>query len=266
MSAPAFGGHSHYRNDLTTVEAFLAARHYARFFVFNLCDTYLSSDGALGNYSCDRFFGCMQRVPFEDHGPPLLSEMLQLCSEASRWCRQHRRNVVAVHCKGGKGRTGVMVLARWLSACCGCAECACMHACMHACACRVRVGTAARTYTHSRMRASWHVWIRRWLPCCYGRATGEAPKTHSSSLPCAAPTSLTPRARSRTRRTRMTRMPTATTPTSPPARARACRARRAHGRASVGAGQRGAPVRTRASTDQARYATSSTWRPCCMVR
>ena len=149
MSAPAFGGHSHYRNDLTTVEAFLAARHYARFFVFNLCDTYLSSDGALGNYSCDRFFGCMQRVPFEDHGPPLLSEMLQLCSEASRWCRQHRRNVVAVHCKGGKGRTGVMVLARWLSACCGCAECACMHACMHVLVGSVWAQQRARTRTHA---------------------------------------------------------------------------------------------------------------------
>ena len=148
MSVPAFGGHSHYRNDLVAVEAFLAARHYARFFVFNLCDTYLSSDGALGNYSGDRFFGCMQRVPFEDHGPPLLGEMLQLCSEATRWCRQHRRNVVAIHCKGGKGRTGVMVMAGWLSACCGSAECARMH--VHVCLCG---RSSAHLYTHTRMRA-----------------------------------------------------------------------------------------------------------------
>ena len=111
MSAPAFGGHSAYRNDMHVVGQFLAARHYSRFFVFNLCDTYFSSDGALGNYSLELLFGHCHRIPFEDHSPPLLAELLHFCHQSSRWCRRHRKNVVVVHCKGGKGRTGVMVAA-----------------------------------------------------------------------------------------------------------------------------------------------------------
>jgi hypothetical protein len=111
MSAPAFGGHGAYRNDMHVVASFLAARHYARFFVFNLCDTYFSSDGALGNYSPDLLYGHCLRIPFEDHSPPLLGELLVFCAQATRWCQLSRKNVVAVHCKGGKGRTGVMIAA-----------------------------------------------------------------------------------------------------------------------------------------------------------
>lgn len=49
------------------------------------------------------------RIPFEDHGPPLLCEMLQFCEQASKFMLKDPRNVIAVHCKGGKGRTGVLI-------------------------------------------------------------------------------------------------------------------------------------------------------------
>ena len=76
----------------------------------------------------------MQRIPFEDHAPPLLCELLYFCQEASRFLASNDRNVIAVtfspnfsdldkdigpaindnilyqvHCKGGKGRTGVAI-------------------------------------------------------------------------------------------------------------------------------------------------------------
>ncbi len=57
MSAPAFGGHSAYRNDIHVVSRFLSFRHYGCFFVFNLCDTYASSDGVMGNYNHNMLFG-----------------------------------------------------------------------------------------------------------------------------------------------------------------------------------------------------------------
>lgn len=111
MSAPAFGGHSVFRNDMHMVSRFFLSRHYAHFYVFNLCDTYFSSDGVMGNYNASLLCGHVHRIPFEDHGPPLLLEMIHFCSQAARWCNRDPANVIAVHCKGGKGRTGVMIAA-----------------------------------------------------------------------------------------------------------------------------------------------------------
>jgi hypothetical protein len=111
MSAPAFGGHSVFRNDIHVVARFFLSRHYGHFFIFNLCDTYFSSDGVMGNYNSDLLCAHVHRIPFEDHGPPLLVEMIHMCAQATRWCGQDLDNVIAVHCKGGKGRTGVMIAA-----------------------------------------------------------------------------------------------------------------------------------------------------------
>ncbi|EKX33150.1 hypothetical protein GUITHDRAFT_44334, partial [Guillardia theta CCMP2712] len=108
MGTPAFGKHSSYRNDIHVVSRFMSLRHYGCFFIFNLCDTFVSSDGVTGNYNPNMLFNQVQRIPFEDHGPPLMSEMLQFCEEAQVWLQKDPRNVIAIHCKGGKGRSGVM--------------------------------------------------------------------------------------------------------------------------------------------------------------
>ena len=76
MSAPALGEHKAYRNDGHVVSRFLSLRHYGSFFIFNLCDTCLSSDGVIGNYHPQMFFNQVQRIPFEDHGPQLLLELI----------------------------------------------------------------------------------------------------------------------------------------------------------------------------------------------
>jgi hypothetical protein len=56
MSAPCFGAHTSYRNDIHVVSRFLSLRHYGSFLVFNLCDTYVSSDGVIGNYHPQMLF------------------------------------------------------------------------------------------------------------------------------------------------------------------------------------------------------------------
>ena len=122
MSAPALGGIKSWRNDGHTVSRFLSLKHYAAFFVFNLCDTYTSSDDVVGQYHPQMFFNQVQRIPFEDHGPPLLVELVHFCREASKWLESNPANVVIVHCKGGKGRTGVMIAALMLW--CGHRKCA----------------------------------------------------------------------------------------------------------------------------------------------
>mmetsp|Transcript_29313 Transcript_29313/g.77001 ORF Transcript_29313/g.77001 Transcript_29313/m.77001 type:complete len:1413 (+) Transcript_29313:40-4278(+) len=111
MSAPVFGRHSSYRNDIHVVSRFLAYMHYGNFFVVNLCDTYYSSDRLIGQYHPGMLFNQVQRIPVEDHCPPLLLEVVRFCEDVALWMRRDARNVVAVHCKGGKGRTGVFVSA-----------------------------------------------------------------------------------------------------------------------------------------------------------
>ena len=60
MSAPALGTAAKYRNDGHVVSRFMSLHHYAGFFVFNLCDTYISSDGVIGNYHPRMFFNQVQ--------------------------------------------------------------------------------------------------------------------------------------------------------------------------------------------------------------
>ena len=35
----------------------------------------------------------------QDHGPPLLMEMVTFCEEAAHFLLQHPENIIAVHCK-----------------------------------------------------------------------------------------------------------------------------------------------------------------------
>jgi protein-tyrosine phosphatase len=91
------------RNDLTEVVKFLQENHAGRYKVFNLC--------AEKNYSPLHFDGNVEWIPVLDHQPPTLRQIKLFCSSAKRWMLMHPENVVAVHCKGGKGRTGVMISA-----------------------------------------------------------------------------------------------------------------------------------------------------------
>ena len=91
------------RNDLREVVKFLQERHHRRFKVFNLC--------AEKVYSPLYFEGQVEWIPVIDHQPPTLRQMKLFCSSASRWLLAHPDNIIAVHCKGGKGRTGCMVSA-----------------------------------------------------------------------------------------------------------------------------------------------------------
>ena len=55
----------------------------------------------------------MRRVPIEDHNVPQLAAMISWCRELEAAAARDAHSVFAVHCRGGKGRTGLMVCA-WL--------------------------------------------------------------------------------------------------------------------------------------------------------
>ena len=39
--------------------------------------------------------------------------MITFCADVKDWLKQDDKNIIAVHCKGGKGRTGTMICT-WL--------------------------------------------------------------------------------------------------------------------------------------------------------
>ena len=41
----------------------------------------------------------MQRIPIEDHSPPLLVEVVRFCEDVAAWMRSDRKNVIVAHCK-----------------------------------------------------------------------------------------------------------------------------------------------------------------------
>lgn len=42
--------------------------------------------------------------------------MVSFCENVQEWMDRDKRNVIAIHCKGGKGRTGTMICT-WLVHC-----------------------------------------------------------------------------------------------------------------------------------------------------
>ncbi|KAF6261739.1 protein-tyrosine phosphatase-like protein [Scenedesmus sp. NREL 46B-D3] len=102
MGLPAEGKDVLYRNPLPEIARFLATYHQGRAKVYNLCSEH--------RYSADKLPGVLlQQFPFDDHQTPALRVVQQFCTDAAAWLAAHPHNVVAVHCKAGKGRTGIMI-------------------------------------------------------------------------------------------------------------------------------------------------------------
>lgn len=61
------------------------------------------------NYNHELFDYNVREFPFEDHNPPPFSLIFDFCKDIDTWLKEHPENVAAVHCKAGKGRTGLMI-------------------------------------------------------------------------------------------------------------------------------------------------------------
>mmetsp|Transcript_7337 Transcript_7337/g.18805 ORF Transcript_7337/g.18805 Transcript_7337/m.18805 type:complete len:792 (+) Transcript_7337:240-2615(+) len=101
MGYPSDGTEGLYRNKWEEVKSFLEDFHPRRYRVYNLC-----SERA---YPAQRFRSRVALFPFDDHGVPPLSLIQQCCDDMARWLDADDHNVCAVHCKAGKGRTGLVI-------------------------------------------------------------------------------------------------------------------------------------------------------------
>lgn len=101
MGYPAQDIEKLYRNDARTVLKMLNVHHKGHYKLFNLCRE--------RQYDSAMFEGRVEWEPFEDHKPPRIEQIEPFCRKVQDWLDADKANVVAIHCKAGKGRTGVMI-------------------------------------------------------------------------------------------------------------------------------------------------------------
>jgi phosphatidylinositol-3,4,5-trisphosphate 3-phosphatase/dual-specificity protein phosphatase PTEN len=103
MGFPAQGVEALYRNSYSQVREFLEERHRGTYMIYNLCSE------KSRQYDDVLFDSRVKSFPFDDHNPPAFDMIRQFCVSAEEWLGGDAARVIVVHCKAGKGRTGVMI-------------------------------------------------------------------------------------------------------------------------------------------------------------
>ena len=101
MGFPAESYEGLYRNSMEEVQRFFETRHREHYKVYNLCSERI--------YEASKFQGRVMHFPFDDHNCPNFNDMEYFCQDVGAFLTADPANIVAIHCKAGKGRTGLMI-------------------------------------------------------------------------------------------------------------------------------------------------------------
>ena len=100
MGIPSTSIKGLYRNSMDNVKKFLNTRHPFHYKVYNLCIE--------KTYPQDTFYK-QGYFPFRDHEAPPINLIRPFCEDAKCFLDEDEQNVIAIHCKAGKGRTGTFI-------------------------------------------------------------------------------------------------------------------------------------------------------------
>jgi protein-tyrosine phosphatase len=101
MGFPSEGREGVYRNPLKEIQRFLKEFHDGHYKIYNLCSE--------RSYDIAKFNNAVECFPFDDHNAPTLEVLFDCCANIHEFLQKDKKNTVFVHCKAGKGRTGVMI-------------------------------------------------------------------------------------------------------------------------------------------------------------
>ena len=105
MGFPATGAETLYRNSLVDLRCFLD-RFHDGYKIYNLC----IEKGRI--YQKDLWEEKKVGLfPFNDHAPCPIKLILDFCVDICLYLITNPKGVAAIHCKAGKGRTGVMIVS-----------------------------------------------------------------------------------------------------------------------------------------------------------
>jgi protein-tyrosine phosphatase len=100
MALPATSVEAVFRNSIVDVAKFLDQRHSGKYLVFNLTEN---------AYEGKEFGGAVRHMGWLDHNSPPLVQLVEVITAMQEHLQADVQNVVVVHCKAGRGRTGTAI-------------------------------------------------------------------------------------------------------------------------------------------------------------
>jgi len=102
MGFPSENTEAIYRNPFPEVLRFFEFYHSDNYYIYNLC----AEPERI--YDPEKFQGRVKHFPFYDHNAPPVNLIVECCHDILEWVNSDEDHVAGVHCKAGKGRTGLI--------------------------------------------------------------------------------------------------------------------------------------------------------------